>query len=227
MNVLLVLAMLFLLSGCGGFRGGIESVPYVGENPPEETDSRSTWFHEINLPGITLSLSLNNKLRTYQYELMLFFIPTYLNFWNEFQDRDAETPELSFYLIAHELDLKLDPWRLVITVDGKEFRPTGVWVNNNERERQVLDAYIKARRQSPGDRPPPIPRSSEWRDAVTIPVMMKPGETSPRFIITFPIPLPSPERALSLDLTGALEAPMISERPVIRFKPTRWSEGYS
>lgn len=53
--------------------------PAVGESPGE-TDSRSAGLHDINFPRITLPLFLNNKLRTYAHERMLFFIPTYLNF---------------------------------------------------------------------------------------------------------------------------------------------------
>jgi hypothetical protein len=226
MRPLVHLLLLLTLAGCGGFRGGIESVPYVGEQEPQEVAYRP-WPHEITLPGLSVRLSLNNTLRTYQYEVMLFIVPTYLNFWDEFQHRDAESLELALQFIAHESGVTIDPLQFVLTVDDKEFRPTGVWVNNLERERQAIDAYVKARREAPADQPPPIPRSSDWRDAVTTPVTMRPGEQSPRLLVTFPVPLPSPEKTLSLDLTPALGASMRSVKPVIRFKPMRWSEGYS
>ena len=227
MRPLVHLLLLLTLAGCGGFRGGIESVPYVGEQEPQEASTYRPGPHEITLPGLTVRLSLNNTLRTYQYEVMLFIVPTYLNFWDEFQHRDAESLELALQFIALESGVTIDPLQFVLTVDNKDFRPTGVWVNNLERERQAIDAYVKARREAPADQPPPIPRSSDWRDAVTTPVTMRPGEQSPRFLVTFPVPLPSPEKTLSLDLTPALGASMRFVKPVIRFKPMRWSEGYS
>lgn len=221
------LVIVVLLSGCGGFRGGIESVPYIGEQEPQETSSHRSWPHDITLPGLTLHLSLNNTIRTYQYEVMLFIIPTYLNLFDEFQHRDAEALELSLQITAHDSSVTVDPRQLVLTLDGKEFRPTAVWVNNLERERQVIDAYVKARHEAPVDQPPPIPRSSEWRDAVTAPVTVGPRQKSPRFFVAFPVSLPSPERTLSLDLNPTLDEPQLSKNPLIRFKSMRWSEGYS
>ncbi len=216
-----------LLSGCGGFRGGIESVPHVGESDSSQTSVHPPWPHEIVLPGLTLHLSLNNTLRTYQFEVILYIIPTYLNFWDEFRHRDAEALELSLQITAHGSGVTVDPRLLVLTVDGKEFRPTSVWVDNLERERQVIDAFVKARREAPQDPPTPIPRSSEWRDPITSPVALHPGKKSARFIVMFPLPLISPERAVSLDINPAIIEPVRSEKPIIHFKPKRWSEGYS
>lgn len=221
------LLILILLSGCGGFRGGVESVPYIEEQEPREARTSTPWSHEVNFSDLTVQLSLNNKVRTYQYEVMLFIIPTYLNFWEEFQNGDAKEFEITLQIAAHTSNVTLDPGQLLLTADEEEFRPTGVWVNNLERERQVIDAYVKARKQASPDRPPSIPHSSEWRDAVTAPVSLRPGEKSPRFIVTFSVPLPSPERKLSLDLNPAIGEPKLPEKPLIRFKPMRWSEGYS
>jgi hypothetical protein len=217
-----------LLSGCGGFRGGIESIPYyIGDPVPQERLSHSSWPHAIALPGLTLYLSLNNAVRTYQYEVMLYIIPTYLNLWDEFRDRDAETLELSLQIAARDSTVALDPRQLVLTVDDKEFRPSAVWANNLERERQVIDAFVKTRHQAPADQPPPVPRASEWRDAITDYVTVRPGERSPRFIVTFPLPLISPEKHFSLNINPAVVGPMPSNVPLIYFKSTRWSEGYS
>lgn len=227
MKYLSYVLILALLSGCGGFRGGIESVPYIDELEPQETSVNRPWPHEITFSDLTVQLSLNNTVRTYQYEVMLFILPTYLNFWDEFHHRDAETLEITLQVTAHTSGVIIDPQQLLLTVDNEESRPTGVWVNNLERERQVIDAYIKARHQAPADQPPPIPRSSEWRDAVTAPMTIRPGEKSPRFLVTFPVSLPSPERKLALDLNPAIGEPKISEKPLIRFKSMRWSEGYS
>lgn len=218
---------LLLLSGCGGFRGGIESVPYVGDIEPQQTSTYRTWLHEITFPGLTAHLSLNNTIRIYQYEVMLYIIPTYLNLREEFHHRDAESLEINLQITAHDSGVTIDPRQLVLAVDDKEFRPTAVWVNNRERERQIIDAFVKNRRQAPPDQPPPIPRSSEWHDVVTAPVLVGPGEKSPRFIVMCPVPRPSPERTLSLNLSPAIGVPQPFDMPLIRFKPMRWAEGYS
>ena len=76
MKRLLSILVVFALSGCGGFRGGIESVPCREACLPHESTEHRAPLHEIALPGVTLSVSLNNRLRTYQYEVMLYVIPT-------------------------------------------------------------------------------------------------------------------------------------------------------
>jgi hypothetical protein len=219
--------VLLLLSGCAGFRGGIESVPYVGDIDPQQNSPNHSRPHEVRLSGFTLHLALNNTVRTYQYEVMLYVIPTYLNFWKELHHRDAEKLELSLQITAQDSDVTIDPRQLVLTVDDREFRPAAVWVSNLKRERQVIDAFVKSRNQAAPDKPPPLPRSSEWRDAITAPVTIRPGEKSSRFIVTFPIPPPPPERTLSLHLGPAIGESISPDKSRIRFKPIRWSEGYS
>jgi len=227
MKLLSCIVDLMLLCGCGGFRGGIESVPYVGGPIPQENSSHPSWLHEIVLPEVTLQLSLNNAIRTYQYEVMLYVIPIYLNFWDEFRNQHADALELSLQLTAHDSPVLADPRQLMLIVDGQEVRPNGVWINNREREREVIDAFVKARRQSPPDQSPTIPHASEWRDAVTDPVRLGPREQSPYYIVTFPLPLLSPEKNLTLNINHAILEPRRSRLPLIRFKSMRWSEGYS
>ena len=221
------LLTLLLLSGCGGFRGGIESVPCVGTHAPQENTAHPSWPHEVTLPDLTLRLSLNNSVQTYQYEVMLYVIPTHLNFWDEFRNRDAEALELTAQVIALGGPITFDPRQLILTVDGKEVQPKGVWVNNRERERQVIDGFVKARRQALPNQLPVTPHAAQWRDAVTDPVALQPLEQSPRFIVTFPLPLLSPEADLALDITRTLLEPKRSQIPPIHFKSMPWSEGYS
>jgi len=206
---------------------GLKASLTSGGRALQETASHRSWPYEIVLSGITLSLSLNNSLRTYLYEVMLYVIPTYLNLSDEFQHRDAEVLELNLQVTAQDLGVTVDPRQLVLTLDNKPFRPTGVWVNNLERERQIFDAYVKTRRRNRQDQPPPLPQPPEWRDAITAPVTVRQGQKSPRFIVKFPIPLQSPEKTVSLDITPAIADPPLSGFPLIRFQSRRWSEGYS
>lgn len=118
--------ILLLVSGCGGFRGGIQSVPYAGDVDLQQIATSRSLPHKVTLPGLTAYLSLNNTVRTYQYEVMLYFIPTYLNFRDEFQQRDAENLELSLQITAHDSGVTIDLQQLSLTVDGREFRLAAV-----------------------------------------------------------------------------------------------------
>ena len=44
-------------------------------------------FTKVVLPDLTLQLSFNNIVQTCQYEMMLYIVPTYLIFWDEFRNR--------------------------------------------------------------------------------------------------------------------------------------------
>lgn len=123
--------------------------------------------------------------------------------------------------------MTIDLRQLVLTMDGQTLRPSAVWINNRERERQVIDTYVAARRQAPSDHPPPVPRAAEWHDRVTAPVMVLPHEKSPRFIVVLPLQLIPPQREFSLNVNPAIVEPAGSDHPLIRFMPQRWSEGYS
>lgn len=227
MRLLLYSALTLLLTGCGGFRGGIQSVPYV--NTPESliTPPHPSWSHEVTLPEVTLKLSFNNALQTYNYEVMLFIIPTSFNFFDTFRTREIDALELSFQVIAREAPVILDPRELVLTVNGRDVRPTSVRVNNPERERQILEAYRVARRQAPQGQAPAIPRATEWQDTIETPITLSPQEQSPRFIVTFPLPLLSPDTEFALNINPAILGLRALESPLIRFHSTPWSEGYS
>lgn len=227
MKPLSLLILFAVLAGCGGFRGGIQSVPYVGEPPTQGQPAHPTWPHTLVLPGVTVELSFNNALRTYQYEVMLFVIPTYLNFWDEFRNREAEALELTLQLEARDAAMVVDLRQLVLMVDGQEVRPNGVWVNNPERERRVIEDFVKARREAPKNQPPETPRAAEWRDTITDPLPIASGERSPRFIVIFPLPLLSPEKDILLNMGPAIVEPRNLELPLIRFRSTPWSDAYS
>jgi len=140
---------------------------------------------------------------------------------------DAETLELTVQVTARDELIMFDPRQLLLTIDGQMFQPKGVWMNNHDRERQVIDNFVTARRQAPPNQPPVTPRASDWREAVHNPVTLRPMEQSPGFIVIFPLPLLSPERDLAPNINRALLEPRSPERPLIHFKSMPWSQGYS
>lgn len=87
------ISVLLTLSGCGGFRGGRESIPHGKGGTFQEPirDRLSAHAHEVPLPEMTVALAMNNRLKTHPYEAMLFLIPTDLNVWKEFQRQEAST----------------------------------------------------------------------------------------------------------------------------------------
>jgi len=66
MRTLVFCASLAILAGCAGYRGGWESVPYVGDAPPAR---------ELALPGLKLAVQIDNRLRTYDTQVYLFVLP--------------------------------------------------------------------------------------------------------------------------------------------------------
>lgn len=222
-----LLFILLLLSGCGGFRGGIESVPSISETTIQGELSRPSWGHDIELSDFSLTLSLNNAVQTYQYEVMLFFIPTYFNFAENFRNRQADSLELTLQLTPGDSSITFDPRHLRLIVEGHEVRPSQVWVNNREKERQAFEAYAKARGQTPSNQALPFPQASAWRETIADAITVRPGDKSPLLYMAFPLPLLSPETGLVLDLSQSIIGPARNPVALIRFKPVCWSEGYS
>jgi len=227
MQFLPLFLVLLLLSGCGGFRGGIESVPSIGEEATQEKPSRPSWGHNVVLSDFSLTSSLNNAVQTYQYEVMLYLVPTYVNFAENFRNRQAESLELTLQLTPGDSHVTFDPRQLRLIVEGREVHPIEVWVNNREKERQAFEAYTKARRQTPSNQALQFPQASAWRETIADAITVRPGDKSPLLYIAFPLPLLSPETDLVLDISPAIIGPPRTAVPLIRFKAMRWSEGYS
>ncbi len=76
---LAALAGAVTLAGCAGYRGGWASVPYTGDRPPHPTDlpesARLFDLEEVKVPGTRLRVSLNNRLRTYDYQVWFAVVP--------------------------------------------------------------------------------------------------------------------------------------------------------
>ncbi len=118
------LSCLFL-NACAGFRGGEFSAPYVGDaGPPAETPStpyERGQMQKLELPGLRLDVSLNNRIRTYDYGVMLFVIPMYVDFSD---GRDpAERLRVALGITPTLPGYRFDPARVGISVDGRRLAP--------------------------------------------------------------------------------------------------------
>lgn len=60
-----LLLSLLLLGGCAGFRGGRESIAYVGDTPSVLSGERPMQTPlEFGRPGLRFSVDIDNRLRT-------------------------------------------------------------------------------------------------------------------------------------------------------------------
>lgn len=113
-----------MLWACAGFRGGWESVPYVGEVPPAfpevETAYEAQRRMELTFPGLTLGVGLGNRLRTYDTQVYLFVLPLSVD------PRRVPTPgvapdttRVSLRVTPEVAGYQFDPQRARLTVDGR------------------------------------------------------------------------------------------------------------
>jgi hypothetical protein len=211
--------MIFLaVTGCAGFRSGVASAPYVGEVEPVPTPTETNCsFHgltEIQLPGVKLDIRLNNKIRTSDLQVMLFFVPMF------FDPRDKpyfkETDRLTVWLkiIPADSDFVFDPSGAKITVDGQVFGPTITRLDDPAKFSACLKSACNLR------------DPTLWSDPVDKEIALIKGKRY-EFTIIFNCPVPTPERSIKLDIVRALRNPRLPNIPTIRFMKMQWKECYT
>jgi hypothetical protein len=68
------------LAGCAGYRGGWESVAYIGDAPPSPIEPATSAYERnqrppLGLPGMSLHVSIDNRVRDYDTQVWLFAVP--------------------------------------------------------------------------------------------------------------------------------------------------------
>lgn len=121
---LLALTVL-VASGCAGFRGGVFSAPYAGDHEPDmkaPSTPYERWQRQtLQFPGVKLEVSLNNLRQAYNYEVMLFVIPTHLEL-GDGQKGPIERPlEVSLTIIPSVQGFTFDPRKVRVSIDGRNF----------------------------------------------------------------------------------------------------------
>jgi len=215
-DLITALASMVLLTACAGFRGGWESVPYIGDAPPPElvgavSNTPPHMRTPLGFAGLKLRVSLDNQLRTYDNKIY-FGVPLSVDPRNVSTDnnvpgrtrvRIAVTPEDSTLVFRPEL--------AVLTIDGLQLQPIGgvdtdFWDAHGQRVKE--GGKLESR-------------------AVVGELQLDLAGYTYYLAIDFPAPAPSPETAqISVDLGRALASPRHPELPLIRFAPVRWKEGY-
>ena len=67
-------------TGCAGFRGGWESVAYIGDAPPSPIEPATSAYERnqrppLSLPGMSLRVSIDNRVRDYDTQVWFFAVP--------------------------------------------------------------------------------------------------------------------------------------------------------
>ena len=205
------------LAACAGFRGGWESVPYVGDTPPSLPESRTPFEarerSRLQLAGITLDVGINNQTRTHDLQVMLFALPVMVDPRTvQTQTVEPARTRVSLRVTGTDGDFVLRARHARLIVRGQAVSAIG--------------AHAFGLWDSAGNR---VSSGGQWAhrpldDEHAIGQGAHPDVLS----IDFPLPTPSPaEAGIALDLSEALRAPGKPVIPLIRFHPTRWKEGYT
>ncbi|HEU5297762.1 MAG TPA: hypothetical protein VFU71_23505 [Burkholderiaceae bacterium] len=214
-----VLATLVAMSlcACAGYRGGWESVPYVGA-PPSDLREYRTPFEahqrsEFVLPGITLGVRINNQIQTHDTQVYLYALPLSIDPRTVHTQRvDPRSTRVTLRIAQHDGDFVFRPQMARLFVADKAVTGTrgfefAMWDQSGHR----------------------VSSGGEWGDRPVPNEYPLTGSAKVYWLsIEFPEPTPSPEASdISLDLSSALHAPGVPAIPLIRFQPTRWKEGYT
>ncbi len=199
-----------LLSSCAGFRGGWESMPYIG-NPPRTPSVYRTSYEagersELSLPGLKVRIDLNNRIRDSHYQVYGV----------------APVPKDSSEIRASLIKAERISLRLEVREEGFVFRPRLAVLGATDKTASAIAGYERGRYDLSGYKggflKEPIPIAEEY--------ILSPGIYY--LFVEFPLPVPAPQTAdITLDLSKALQAPGKPPIPLIRFLSVRWEEGYS
>lgn len=208
-----------LVAACAGFRGGWESLPYVGEAPPAQPPEYRTPYEArvrstLALEGVRVHVDLGNRLQTSDTQVVLYAVPVGID--PREQPAGLRQPGLTRVQLAIERQLAgftFIPGQAVLRTSRGEARAArathiGMW---DERGRPLERDGTRGAREIDGE--------------------LALADLGRRYVITLEFPLAPPdprERDTVLDLSRALRSPQLrAPLPVIRFFPVRWQEGYT
>jgi hypothetical protein len=211
-------AIALALAACAGYRGGWESLPYIGDTPPTaiaqsrtpfEADTRAT----LNLPGLELRVAIDNSLQTYDTQVYLYVLPLSID-PREKHSRSSQPGKTRIRLraVASDAGFVFNPSLAVLNVAGTPYSGVagfefGRWdANGNPDARAGIWGHQ--------------PRQDGFR-------LSQPAHPY-LLAVDFNAPLPPPQSSeISLDLSRALASRSQPALPLIRFAPVRWKEGYT
>ena len=211
-----VLAVASMLAACAGYRGGWASVPYTGEQPPHPNELpesvRMFDLEEVKVPGMRLHVSLNNRLRTYDYQVWFFAMPVSGDPRDVLLgDQDGRT-RVYLSVTPQTAGVVLRGAAAKLEIDGRIYTPVAV------RRFGQFDSAGSI-----------VKRGGKWQYVDLGPefALSQPGMQY-SLTLVFDAPVPKAETArIAVDLSQALRDPSQPLLPLIRFQPVRWKEGYT
>jgi len=204
------------LAGCAGYRGGWASVPYTGDRAPHPTDlpesARLFDLEEVKVPGTRLRVSLNNRLRSYDYQVWFAVVPVSGDPRDALLgDQDGKT-RVYLSVTPQTAGFVFRGRAAKLEIDGRVYMPIAA------RRFGQFDAAGNV-----------VERGGKWQYVELGPefALTQPG-TIYGLSLVFDVPVPAAETAkISIDLSEALRDPALPPMPLIRFQPVRWREGYA
>ena len=204
------------LAGCAGYRGGWASVPYTGDRAPHPTDlpesARLFDLEEVKVPGTRLRVSLNNRLRSYDYQVWFAVVPVSGDPRDALLgDQDSKT-RVYLSVTPQTAGFVFRGRAAKLEIDGRVYMPIAA------RRFGQFDAAGNV-----------VERGGKWQYVELGPefALTQPG-TIYGLSLVFDVPVPAAETAkISIDLSEALRDPALPPMPLIRFQPVRWREGYA
>ena len=199
-----------LLSSCAGYRGGWESIPYIGDTPrapsvfrtPYEAERRS----ELLLPGLKLGIDLHNRIQDNHYQIY-GVVPV-----------SKDSTEARASLVKPERI-----WlHFEVREEGYVFRPRLAVLSGAGQSASALAGYERGKYDLSGY------QGGFWKEPKPIAEEYHLSAGNYYLAVDFPLPVPGPQTPdITLDLSKALVAPGKPSIPLIRFLPVRWEQGYS
>jgi hypothetical protein len=217
-QILATLSICVALTSCAGFRGGWESVPYVGDVSPPPTAAEPQLSGqapdpaELVLPGLKLRITIDNQLRTYDTKIY-FGLPLSIDPRGVYAKNHEPGKTRVFVSVTPDAaGFVFRPSAARLEIEGKRYMAGagyrfGMW----DEQGRLVD------------------KDGKW-DHRAIDGEMLLDRPGTRYFLSlrFDVPTPSPEsRSTTLDLSDALRDPALAPLPLIRFAPVRWKEGYT
>jgi hypothetical protein len=195
----LILMILLITLGCGGWRSGVKSQPYVGTPPPEPVTPADI----VRLPGVELSILLNNSIQTSDIAVMAFAVPIHYDPIDHQRFKKDDKLEVSLDITPSEENFTFDPFASIVTVDGNSYNPVAIFkyksYPSGELKREYLDHQTFA---------------------------LTKGKYFGLYI-QFDCLVPTPDREISLDIGRALMHPTLPAIPKINFMKLKWERPYT
>lgn len=203
---------LLVLAACAGYRGGWESVAYVGPTPPAQSvnaggDAPAALRHPLVLPGLQLEVSLDNKLRTHDNQVYLIALPLSVDPRKVYPQNNEPGKT-----------------RVFVTVTSSEpgfvFRPALASLRIADQQFSGIAGFEFGMWNGDGKQ---VSTGGTWDHRPVGPEFIL-GEPGRKYYLSidFATPVPSPEsREIAIDLSGALVPSHHPVLPLIRFLPVR------